>query len=109
MPLASARDRSRLERLSRQIERYERLADESTDERRKSRYLKVARSVERQQRFQRIFPMSVWLWSSLPGFVLLPWALFAHAGHTAVGLAASGFLLIVLATSSAVRRLRRRG
>jgi hypothetical protein len=108
MTLEPAGERPRVARLSRQIEHYRRLAEEAQDHEKSLFYLKLARSVESQRRLERAFPFKVWLWSVVPGTILLPWAILTHAGHPVLGVAAGVAVLILIVAAYLLRRKRSR-
>jgi hypothetical protein len=90
-------DKRRLQRLEDTSARYRALAEQTDNERLRGRYIRGAKRLDRVPRWQRIYPMSVWLWGGAVVLVLLPWSLltrYAHEGgwgvlasvFTAVGL-----------------------
>jgi hypothetical protein len=90
------------------IEEYHRLADESADPKQKAMYTRRAQGLERDRRYQQIYPLSVWLWSSSVVCVMLPWGLLAHAHHVVAGLIGSGVVFVALILLRYRLRARRR-
>jgi hypothetical protein len=93
----SRADRSRIDRLSDEIDETRRRAETAPNEQSGSYHLRSARRLERIRRTHRTFPMSIWLWAASVIVVILPWSLLGRAGHAGIGLAVSaGVLAVVL-------------
>jgi hypothetical protein len=94
-PWFSQRDRERLEELAVKRANYERLAHEATNDRSRRLYGKAARAVEKQIRYNRMYPRSIWLFGMATVTPMVPWAILGRAGHSILGLIAGTSVLAV--------------
>ena len=90
----SRADRTRIERLSAQIDQAHRSAETASDEQSRERYVHSARRLERTRRTHRTYPLSIWLWGASIIVVILPWSILARARHPAIGFVISAVVLV---------------
>jgi hypothetical protein len=100
-------DERRQQRLAADAARLRTRAEQTSDERSRKRLLRGAARLERAQRWQRIYPFSVWLWGACVVLVLLPWALLTRYAHAeGWGIVASCLTALVLYVIARSRRER---
>jgi len=91
----SKRDRARLAEIVEKREKCRDLAAKATNDRQRRHYERLVKDFDLQIRTQRTFPFSIWLAGAAVTVALLPWALLTRHGHSGLGLAASGAVVVV--------------